>query len=300
MKHSHQNSVVVLSQGYPIGMVTKASIEEKLSGQFGYALFMHRPIENVVVTSALVVDAYTPIHMAAKKAMERQDATLYDDIIVVKGKQFLGLVPMKRVIEYTLTYERNAAKELNPLSGLPGNPIINRVLSDVISYTSQVGVLYVDINDFKVYNDLYGFERGDQMILAVTDCLKRIVKTRFPYGSFIGHIGGDDFVVLIEGDYERTRYVAHAIAEEFLSMHKLFYDEAHLLAGKVVSEDRFGIARHFKLSALSVAGFHGDLSGFSSVTQFSEQLSLLKKEAKRLREPYVMIRQMKRYQLING
>lgn len=295
MKITGQNSVVVVKKGYPTGMVTKASIDQKLSGQFGYVLFMNRPISHAVVDRPLVLDAYTPIHVAAKKAMERPDHTLYDDLILVRGKQFLGLVPMKRVIEYTLTYERNAAKELNPLSGLPGNPIINRVLSDVISYTSNVGVLYVDINDFKAFNDIYGFERGDQMILAVSETLKRIVKSRFPYGSFIGHIGGDDFIVLVEGDYERSRHVAHAIVDAFIELRGQFFDRDHLLAGGFEAEDRFGTKRQYRLTSIAVAGFHGDLSLFDSVEQFSEQLGQIKRQAKKLKEPYVKLQHMKRY-----
>ncbi len=295
MQKTGRMSVVVTQLGYPIGLVTKASLDEKLAGQFGYALFMNRPIEHVMLASPLVVDAYTPIHIVAKKAMERPDATLYNDVILIQGQRYLGLVSMKKIIEYTLTYERDAAKELNPLSGLPGNPIINRVLSDVIHYTSDVGVLYVDINDFKVYNDVYGFERGDQMILTVSEILKHEVKSRFPYGSFIGHIGGDDFIVLVEGDFERSRFIAHAIVDAFVDRRRMFYDHEHLLQGHLSSEDRFGVVRQFKLAALSVAGFHGDLSYFESIQKFSEQLGYLKKEAKRLREPFVKLQDMTQY-----
>jgi EAL domain-containing protein (putative c-di-GMP-specific phosphodiesterase class I)/GGDEF domain-containing protein len=283
MSYGREKSVVVTEANRPVGLVTRAVLNDKLSGQYGYVLYMNKEITTVMKKNPLIIDAYTPIHMAAKKAMERCDEDLYDDLIIVKGNEFIGLVTMKRVIEYTLVFEKHAAKELNPLSGLPGNPIINRVLSDIISYTTHVGVFYIDINDFKVYNDLYGFERGDQMILLLTDILREVVKSSYPYNSFIGHIGGDDFIILIEGRYDDCINCANEILSTFNERRLTLFTEEHCCYG-LECEDRFGVKRSFPLNSLTVAGIHGNLAGFKSIAQFSEALGYQKNKAKKNRD----------------
>ena len=165
---SNLKSVCICENNIPVGIVMKQNIDAIMSGQFGFSLYANKQISKVMNAKPLVVDLYTPIHVVAKSAMERSDDTIFDDIIVTKSSRYFGMVSMKRIFEYTLLYEKNNAKESNPLTGLPGNPIITRVLKDLVSYETHSCILYIDINEFKVYNDVYGFEKGDDMIQYVS------------------------------------------------------------------------------------------------------------------------------------
>jgi diguanylate cyclase (GGDEF)-like protein len=178
-------------------------------------------------------------------------------------------------------YEKNSAKESNPLTGLPGNPIIRRVLSDIVTQKIDSCVLYVDINEFKVYNDVYGFKKGDFMIKYLADMLTEVVKKMYPYTSFIGHVGGDDFIVVLTGEVSGYHQVSKTIIEHFESGKELFFSKKHLEAGSINAEDRFGVFRNLSLTSLSVAGIYGALNQFTSGDQLSEALAKVKKDVKR-------------------
>lgn len=274
-------SVCICDNDRPVGIVMKHRLDASLSGKYGFSLYANRPIGKVMNGKPLIVDYYTPISVVAKSAMERPDDEIFDDVIVTKGNHYHGMVSMKRIFEYTLMFEKNNAKEHNPLTGLPGNPIINRVLSDAIAYNQQSCIFYIDINDFKVYNDVYGFERGDMMICSLAGLLQQTVKKQFPYASFIGHVGGDDFVVVLSGETQDYHDMAENILLEFESNKNSFFSEAHLGQNKIVSEDRFGIVREFPLTSLSIAGIYGDLSVYAHSEQMSESLAKIKKAVKK-------------------
>lgn len=277
----YENSVCICEKNRPVGLVMKSKLDGCLSGQYGYALFANRPISHIMNKNPLVVDCYTPISVVAKNAMGRCDQELYDDVIVTKADQIMGLVPMKKIIEYTLMYEKNNAKEHNPLTGLPGNPIINRVLTDIVDYNNNVLVAYIDINDFKVYNDVFGFEAGDEMIGFVAEILKKQIKDVFSFSSFVGHVGGDDFVVVISGDVSAYYNLCDRILESFECNKERFFNQTHLKENRIISDDRFGIQRSFPLTSLSIVGVFGDFSQMKSSKELTECLAKMKKEAKK-------------------
>lgn len=283
-------SVCICEQNVPVGLVTAPDLNAKLSGQYGFSLYAKKPISRLMKSDALIVDAFTPINTVAKLAMERVDDALYDDIIVTTGQQYLGIVPMKAILDYALSYERKSARELNPLSGLPGNPVISRVLNDAVQSSRQTSVCYIDINNFKVYNDIYGFEKGDAMILELSRILVETIKNQRPLTSFIGHIGGDDFIGLTEGDAFELEAIANAVIEGFKAAQEQFFSEEHIVQNKIYAEDRFGVVREFELTSLSIAGISGDLRVFSEGATLSAKLADLKKEAKKLPGYGVIIR----------
>lgn len=283
------NSICICENERPVGIVMRHSINAIMSGNYGYALYANKSIERIMNKHPLIVDAYTPINVVSKSAMERCDDELYDDIIVTKASRFLGTVPMKKILEYTLMYEKNNAKESNPLTGLPGNQIIKRVISDIVEHGSKGCILYVDINEFKVYNDIYGFEKGDFMIRYLADMLTETVKTEYPYSSFIGHVGGDDFIVVLSGSHSSYYRICKTILDHFEKEKALFFSKEHLESGVIHSEDRFGVMRQLSLTSLSVSGIHGDLGLFETVEALTESLASLKKSVKKVgKSAYVL------------
>jgi len=281
METNHVKSVCICEHGQPVGIMMKHNLDAYMSGKYGYALFSNRSISKIMNTKPLIVDYFTPINVVAKKAMERTDDELYDDIVVTKGSKYFGLVSMKRIFEYTLMYEKNNAREQNPLTGLPGNPIITRVLKDIVSFESFSCIIYVDINEFKIYNDVYGFEMGDNMIKLVSNILKEEVKEKYPYSSFIGHIGGDDFIILFHGEMKKCHDLCKVILSRFESERMAYFNKDHINQNQIISEDRYGISRAFNLTSLALSGIYGDLSKYPSPEMLSENLARLKKKVKK-------------------
>lgn len=283
-------SVCICENNCPVGLVMKHNLDACLSGKYGFALYSNKPISRIMNTTPLIVDLYTPISVVAKTAMGRSDDQLFDDVIVTKGSKYFGTVSMKKIFEYTLMFEKNNAKENNPLTGLPGNPVITRVLTDLVSYKNASCILYVDINEFKIYNDVYGFEKGDYMIKYIADMMGDVVKRDFPFSSFVGHIGGDDFIVVIDGELEKCKILAQNIIEHFEAQKSNFFTKAHIECGEIQSEDRFGIVRNLKLTSLSIAGLYGDLSTFKNSEHLSENLAQIKKSVKKIGKSSFLIK----------
>ncbi len=283
-------SVCICENSCPVGIVMKHNLDACLSGKYGFALYSNKPISRIMNTTPLIVDLYTPISVVAKTAMGRSDDQLFDDIIVTKGSKYYGTVSMKKIFEYTLLFEKNNAKENNPLTGLPGNPVITRVLTDLVSYKNASCILYVDINEFKIYNDVYGFEKGDFMIKYIADMMGDVIKKEFPFSSFVGHIGGDDFIVVLDGELEKCKGIAQSIIDHFEAQKVNFFTKAHIECGEIQSEDRFGIVRNLKLTSLSIAGIFGDLSTFKNSEHLSENLAQIKKRVKKIGKSSFLIK----------
>lgn len=281
IQESTYRSACICEYDRPVGLVMQDKINASLSTQFGYSLYSAQPIGKIMDKHPLVVDAYMPINTVAKNAMGRSDDNLYDDIVVTKGGRFYGLVPMKKIFEYALMYEKSNAKDRNPLTGLPGNPVINRVLKDLINYQTNFCVLYIDVNEFKVYNDVYGFEKGDEMIVYLANMLGKIVKKRYPYTGFLGHIGGDDFIIAIDAEHDKIKKLCQLIIDTFEVNKRQFFNRDHYDRGTIISEDRFGIIRHLPLTSLSVAGLFGKLSIYAQTERLTEALATCKKEVKK-------------------
>jgi EAL domain-containing protein (putative c-di-GMP-specific phosphodiesterase class I)/GGDEF domain-containing protein len=224
--HFDQSScsgVCIVENDYPVGLVMSNKLDSQMAKQFGYSLYSKRPVSIVMDRNPLIVDYYTPVYQVASRAMARAEENIYDDIIVTKGSRYAGIVPMKKIIEYTLNYEKNYARELNPLTSLPGNTIINRVIKDTISHGGRQCIYYLDLDNFKVYNDVYGFENGDKVIKLTADLLEKSVKALFPYNSFVGHIGGDDFIFIVESNPDNYPLICQEVLANLIRKSSIFF-----------------------------------------------------------------------------
>jgi GGDEF domain-containing protein/CHASE3 domain sensor protein len=141
--------------------------------------------------------------------------------------------------------------DANPLTQLPGNLAIERELQARLEAGRSFAHLYADLDHFKVYNDRYGYTAGSEVISAVGVLLKDTVRTHGNADDLVGHIGGDDYVVL--STPERAEAIAEDLIRDFDRMSPDFYAEEDRLVGHLVSEDRFGVERQFPLLTVSVA-----------------------------------------------
>lgn len=145
----------------------------------------------------LVVDYYTSLSQVSKTAIGRREEDLYDYIIVTKEERYYGVTTVKALLEYTTQLELNKAKHSNPLTGLPGNNIIEERLKKAIEDNEDCCVMYFDLDNFKAYNDIYGFENGDKILVFTSELLQDTMSNYQWTECFLGHIGGDDFVAVI-------------------------------------------------------------------------------------------------------
>ena len=162
--------IVVAVEMQPVGLIMRDTFFQKLSTKYGFDLFMQRPIELMMDTTMLVVDYITPLTKVSTLAMKREQERLYDYVIVQKQNELCGVVSIRELIMKLSEVQINIAKYSNPLSGLPGNHIIDDMLEKVLHYESYT-VLYLDLDHFKAFNDVYGFKAGDQLLVETANII---------------------------------------------------------------------------------------------------------------------------------
>lgn len=271
----------IVNNDYPIGLVMEHSLNSVLATQYGVSVFYKRPVSLVMDTNPLIIDYYTSVSDSAKLAMSRDHERLYDYVIVTRDSGYYGIVTIKSLLEYTTMLERNYAMELNPLSGLPGNAIIEKVLNGVLKSEDECCVIYIDLDNFKVYNDMYGFENGDKILKFAASLIQNKVKYHFHYNSFVGHIGGDDFVCVIENSLDKCRSFCDDLLQEFNKGILDFYNERDKNNGFIEALDRKGNRDRFNLTSLSISGIYGDFNNFETAQDIAKTTSAIKKQVKK-------------------
>ena len=211
-KHTHLDHVVILKEENIAGMVTRHHFYAETGGAFGYELLQKKPVEVICKQTPMIVEDRMTVTMMAKLAMDRPSEDLYDPVLVVDGQgTFVGTVTMKQLMTKSLELEIRTAMGVNPLTGLPGNNAVHRWIHDALSWP-EYSIVYIDLDHFKGYNDTYGFLMGDEMLCLTAKVLGDWL-TRLPEGAKLGHIGGDDFVIVNPGVIEEA--VLEHLCERF-------------------------------------------------------------------------------------
>jgi diguanylate cyclase (GGDEF)-like protein len=168
--------------------------------------------------------------------------------------------------------------DTNPLSKLPGNPSIQARVEREIQKNSDFAVLYIDLDNFKAFNDSYGFEAGDRVIKATANLLVKLTIQNENSEDFIGHIGGDDFIVVTT--FEKAEPLAKSVITSFNEIAPSFYSREDRERGCIVSTDRQGNIRKFPFLTISIGVVHNRLRPLVSFAQVSNIGTELKKFAK--------------------
>jgi len=168
-----------------------------------------------------------------------------------------------------------AARHANPLTFLPGNIPISQHIERLLKKQAHFVACYADLNNFKPFNDHYGYWRGDEMIrLLARIAMEQCDAQR----DFLGHVGGDDFILLFQSSDWRER--GERIVAEFDARARALFDDDARAAGGVQAEDRYGVSRFFACTTLSIGAVRIDGSRFSSAEDVANLAALAKHDAK--------------------
>jgi diguanylate cyclase (GGDEF)-like protein len=167
----------------------------------------------------------------------------------------------------------------NPLTKLPGNLIIQREIQNRLDRVEIFALAYADLDNFKPFNDKYGFSRGDEVIKMLGRIIMNIVRTEQPHGNFIGHIGGDDFVYVMKPELIESTTIR--IIEIFNNLVRNFYDIEDLRKGYIESVNRQGEKQIFPIMTLSVGITSNKYRKFKHFSEMAEAASEMKSIAKK-------------------
>lgn len=181
------------------------------------------------------------------------------------------------VARVKLLLKRNKQKmDSNPLTRLPGNPSIQARVESEIASKRPFAVLYCDLNNFKAYNDKYGFAAGDRVLTAVANII--VTAAGQDKTAFVGHIGGDDFIVVCA--FDKAQAIAQSIITQLDAAAPAFYNEADRAQGFMESVNRKGEKERFKFLSVGIGIVHNTqrpLTSFAMVSNIGSELKCLAK-----------------------
>lgn len=230
-----------------------------------------------------------------KKIKNDEDNSITPIILITSNKEHihkqemleLGVVHyIKRPIDNTYLYYtiKNilgllyANRRVSPLTGLPGNVQIQAEIKKRLLNKEKFSMMYFDLDNFKAYNDVYGFIKGDEIIKFTAKVILKNVHTDKYEDSFVGHIGGDDFVAIIsEKDCEN---VCQNIITDFDSNIKRYYSLADAERGYLEVANRKGIIEEFPLTSISIGVVEVEKNKFFNVLEIGEAGASVKHLAK--------------------
>ena len=171
-------------------------------------------------------------------------------------------------------------RRISPLTGLPGNVQIQAEMKKRLLNKETFAMLYFDLDNFKAYNDVYGFANGDEIIKFTARTISKHIHQIQDSDNFIGHIGGDDFVAITgPTDYDK---VCQNIILEFDKFAVDFYNEDDVERGYVEVANRRGIIEQFPLTTISIAVLEVDSKIYKTTLEIGEVAGQLKHQAKRV------------------
>lgn len=266
----------VVDNDRPLGLLHKWRVMEVFSSTYGRALNETKPVSSLTAYDALVVEHDESLEAVSQSLLEDDLHYLKQHFIVTRNGHYIGLGSTRSLLRMMTRSRVEQARHANPLTQLPGNVLIQQEAVHRLQQNNPFTCIYFDIDHFKPFNDLLGYSKGDEVILS----LARQLCTVFNGDSeWVGHVGGDDFVVF--SDRLEIRKRCEEVQQLFALEAATRYPEAIRQAGFITGEDRDGLPRQFPLVALSAGIVVADSRAFGSAADLAATAAVAKSKAKK-------------------
>lgn len=268
-------SMAVVQDGRPVGLLNRQAFVDRYARPYFKELYGRKACMLFANTTPLTMDKHTGLDAMTAVLTSSDQRYLTEGFIVTEGGRYLGLGTGEQLVRVVTEARIEAARHANPLTFLPGNIPISEHIGRLLGSGGPFVACYGDLNDFKPFNDHYGYWRGDEMIRLVA---RTLVSHCDPRRDFVGHVGGDDFVVLFQSDdwLDRCERIVATFNEKAL----LLFDADALRNGGIDAEDRHGVRRFFKCTTLSIGAVPVRPNTFSKPEQVASAAATAKHKAK--------------------
>ncbi|MFT6463425.1 bifunctional diguanylate cyclase/phosphodiesterase [Halopseudomonas sp.] len=274
------NSLAILNDANePVGTVHCHSLSQTMLKPFATELHGRKPISHLMDRDYLVVDVQQSLERVSRLLTSRARQRMEEDFIILRDGKYAGLGRVIDVLRHITELKLRQARHANPLTLLPGNIPIQECLARLLANGQAARLCYIDLDAFKPFNDIYGYGKGDEVLLGLAQILKSLCDPRC---DFVGHIGGDDFMLVLRSADWRERL--QLLDQRFQKLCGAFYRPEHLASNGFSAPDRHGQWRHHGLLQLSVGVVFLPASehGVNDPGQLAEMASHAKHEAKKI------------------
>ncbi len=281
LEHPNYDYFPVVDEGRVLGMVWRRDLMNLLARKFGHELHAKKSVKSVMDCTPIIIDSQTSLVDLSRLVTESHDFSSKDAFIIEKKKEYLGCGDFRDLLRKMTDLKVQSAQYANPLSGLPGNVPIQKKLNKLLKEKRQFMVMYIDVDNFKPFNDHYSFEEGDGVIGLIAEILNEVVpEEQVLHGdSFIGHIGGDDFVIMSTHCEQHINW-AKKILARFETEIARFYSEEDQKKSGIEALNRKGEMQFFSLMSLSIGILIIESDLFNHTQKISSFATKAKKSAK--------------------
>lgn len=269
----------------PLGIVDKLLFLERMSSPYARDLHSRGTLTDFVPVDTLRFEVGTPLERVVQVVTCNGDLLHLpperNSFLIVEEGRYLGVGFVLELLARITEIQMRHARHANPLTGLPGNGPIQKRLEAMLRSGKPFRLGYCDLDNFKAFNDRYGYARGDGMILEVGRILREVFDPSGTCGcdTFVGHVGGDDFVVLVPWDLPSGTW--QTILDAFAAVVPQLYDPADFEAGGVLGKDRAGTEVFHPLASLSIGVVPCPPGAFQHAREVAQRAAEVKTLAKR-------------------
>lgn len=255
-------------------------LENQILGRYGYgfALNTNKKVEQLMERQFFMVETAATIQDVAHMIQIRKNDFLYDDICVTKNGKYVGTVSIMSLLDAITEKSLTLARGANPLTGLPGNEFIQREIEKRLSQKMHFDVCYLDLDNFKPFNDHYGFERGDVVIKTLAQIIQEEIEAEKNSFNFVGHIGGDDFIMILRSQISVP--LCEKINKKFAAQLPALHGILDYQNGLYVSKNRRGQEEKYNLLSISIGIVSTEVKNAKSYAQIASIATEVKKAAK--------------------
>lgn len=279
-------SVVVLKMGVPIGILRRAQLYDQWARLYHRELYGNKPCSKFIQDQPLIVDVGTTLLDLGEMVAQGPQNYMSDGFIITEQGVYAGVGSSAELMREITRLQMHTARYANPLTQLPGNVPINEHLDYLLRQGTECAVCYVDLDNFKPYNDLYGYRKGDDVLQVVATLLQRYACGD---NDFVGHVGGDDFIIVFRSADWHLR--CQQILEAMPQMLQHLYSDEHVRAGGYMAEDRKGMPVFHNLIHVSLGVVAIEEPSLYTVSLVADLASSAKAKAKKMQGDAMYIEQ---------
>ncbi|MEW5887635.1 MAG: EAL domain-containing protein [Pseudomonadota bacterium] len=269
------HALAVVDHERPVGLINRHGFMDRYSRPFHREIYGKRPCTTFMNPAPLLIERSTPLDCLDSVLTGEDQRYLSDGYIITDGGRYLGIGTGESLVRAVTELRVEAARHANPLTFLPGNIPITEHISRLLSSGVPFCAAYFDLNNFKPFNDQYGYWRGDEMIKLAAG----IIASRCdPLRDFVGHVGGDDFVVLFQSDDWHARCML--IVRDFNERARRFFDAEDVIAGGITGEDRHGNRSFFPLTTIAAGAVRVSPGDYKNPEEVASAAAAAKRRAK--------------------
>jgi GGDEF domain-containing protein len=292
------HAVAVVENDEPIALINRRSFMDRYALPYHRELFGKRPCLQFANASPVVIEKSMTVEQMAKLLASDDQRYLADGFVITDDGKYAGLGTGENLVRAVTEVRIEAARYANPLTFLPGNIPISSHIARLLGNAANFHACYVDLNHFKPFNDQYGYWQGDEVLKLAAAVLADVCD---PTRDFLGHVGGDDFLILFQSEDWRDR--ALRAIDVFNEGAQRYYAPGDRLAGGIHGEDRRGNPTFFSFVTMAIGCVHVEPNSASSLYS-SEEIAtvaaLAKRRAKQEEQGFVLIGAEESADLLRG